>query len=366
MSVKKQNVVITGGGTGGHIYPGLALAERLKKEQPHVQVHFVGAVGGIEESIVPKHGYPLHLLKVGRLHHSVGKLRRILGLLTLPLAFLHSIFLYLKLRPRWVLGIGGFASGPFLLMASLLGGNTALLEPNAFPGMANRLLSKYVRLCFVVFEETKKFFPANKSVPVGLPVRLRKKNPSMTYDQTRPFQILIFGGSQGARAVNNLVGDWVESLSQSQRASLRILHQVGARDYDVWKERYSDKFADFLEYTGYIDNMPEKLDWADLVICRSGIGSVAEVAMAGKPAIFIPLPTAADNHQVKNAEVLSNDGAAILLEEKDAGPGVLGGVISSLQEEPQKLASMMKGLKSFDYSKAQEQLLRHLEQKELS
>lgn len=357
--MKNKRFVIAGGGTGGHIYPGLALAETLEKKYPGCEIHFVGANGGLEEKIVPKHGYPLHLLKVGRLHSSVGTFRRLKALFLLPYSFFQSFFLFLKLRPTFVLGIGGFASGPFVFTASILGGNTALLEPNAFPGMANRYLSKVVRHCFVVFDETAKFFPTKKVTRVGLPVRIPKKPARMEYDGSRPFRVLIFGGSQGARAINNVVGDWIEHLN-GQASDFDIFHQIGNRDIAVWNERYAEKHKGYLTYVPYIDDMPQRLDWADVVICRAGIGSVVEVAMSSRPTIFIPLPTAADNHQVKNAQVLVNKKAAQMIEEKDLNWEALGQMIQSLKEQPSQLMDMATHLKDIDYSNAQQEIINTL------
>lgn len=357
--MKKKNIVITGGGTGGHIYPGLALVDYLNNNHPDYQVHFVGARGGLEEKIIPEYGHSLHLLKVDRLHKSVHWLRRLKSLCLLPFSFIQSAFIFLKLRPVWVLGIGGFASGPFVFTSSLLGGRTALLEPNAYPGLANRLLSKVVRLCFVVFKETENYFPAHKVKIVGLPVRIKKQKPEARYDGKRPFRVLVFGGSQGARAVNQVVGEWVESLGE-KASHYKIVHQIGARDFSVWQKRYGNKHSSFLEYLEYINNMPERMDWADLIICRAGIGSVAEVAMCGKPAIFIPLPTAADNHQVKNAQVLANRQAAVLLEEKDMDHTKLGETIDFLRTSPNQMSKMMEQLRGIDYTHAQKQIIAEL------
>ncbi|MEM7645780.1 MAG: undecaprenyldiphospho-muramoylpentapeptide beta-N-acetylglucosaminyltransferase [Pseudomonadota bacterium] len=354
--MKKRNVVITGGGTGGHIYPGLALAETLKKDHPDIQVHFVGAQGGLEEKIVPKHGYPLHLLRVGRLHHSVSRIRRFKALFLLPISFFQSLLLFIRLRPQWVLGIGGFASGPFVFVSSVFGGRTAVLEPNAFPGLANRWLSKVVRYCFVVFKEAGQYFPSRKVKNVGLPVRMNKIPASPSFQKDRPLRILIFGGSQGARAVNNVVGEWIESL-ENPVENFEIVHQVGAHDHKIWLERYGDRHVGFLRYSDYLDDMPERLQWADLVICRAGVGSVIEVAMTSKPTLFIPLPTAADNHQVKNAEVLVKKGGALMIEEKNLSPQKLGDAIEDLRQNPQKLHAMALNLNDFDSSQAPKDIL---------
>lgn len=357
--MNKKNVVIAGGGTGGHIYPGLALAEKLKQTHPDIQVHFVGAIGGMEEKIVPRYGYPLHLLKIDRMHQSVGRLRQLKTLFLLPFSILHSLKLYLQLKPLWVLGVGGFASGPFVLTSSLVGGRTAILEPNAYPGLANRWLSKLVKFCFVVFAETKNFFPSQKVKIVGLPVRLEKTKNQEGYNPQRPFRILIFGGSQGARAINEVVGAWVESLGQESK-NFEIIHQVGSRDLTQWQTRYADKYQGFLQYSEYIHDMPQKLQWADLVICRSGIGTVAEIAMSEKPAIFIPLPTAADNHQQKNAEVLSHKGAALMILQKDFTADSLGKTLVNLKENPSQLVEMQKRLGDIDYTNAPQQIIETL------
>ncbi len=357
--MKKQRYVIAGGGTGGHIYPGLALAETLKQIDPDAEVHFVGAEGGMEEKIVPRHGYQVHLLKVGRLHKSVGVWRRLKALFLLPYSFFQAIALYIVLRPRWVLGVGGFASGPFVLISSLLGGRTALLEPNAYPGLANRWLSKVVKYCFVVFDKTKDYFPAKKVISVGLPVRMKKKPARLDYQGQRPFRVLVFGGSQGARAINEVVGAWIESLGEKAK-DYEVLHQIGSRDFSIWTQRYGDKHKDFLTYVEYINDMPTRLDWADIVICRAGIGSVAEIAMSSRPTIFIPLPTAADNHQVKNAQVLAEKNAALMIEEKDLSVATLAETLEHLKQNPSQLMDMMSQLKGIDYSNAQSDILNTL------
>ena len=160
----KKRIVISGGGSGGHIYPGIAIAQALEKQDPSIEIHFVGARRGMEAQIIPKAGYPLHCLRVGRLNKNVSKIERIITLITLPIAFLQCLLLLIKLRPKYVLGVGGFASGPFLLIASLCGFKTAIWEPNAFPGLANRLLAPFVRRAFVVFKESAEFFSSEKEI----------------------------------------------------------------------------------------------------------------------------------------------------------------------------------------------------------
>ena len=352
---EKKTLVIAGGGTGGHIYPGLALAEFFQKKELNFQIFFVGAKGGLEEKIIPQKRYPLYLLKVGKLHQSVGFSKRITSLFLLPFCFIQSLYLCFKIRPLWVLGVGGFASGPFVFTASLLGFRTALLEPNAFPGLTNRWLSKVVTFCFVVFNKTSSHFPKRKVRLVGLPVRMKKQKHRPVFSGQGPLKVLIFGGSQGSRAINKIIGQWIENLGD-RGGDYKIFHQVGARDFSIWKERYSSKYHSFLKYTDYIQNMPEKLKWADLIICRSGIGSVIEVAMSCKPAVFIPLPTASDNHQFENAKVLVDANAAFIIEEKNLTWEKLHYFIEKLKNNPENLKQVVKNLEKFDHSKACQQI----------
>ena len=354
-----KNVVIAGGGTGGHIYPGLALAEKLKKEDASYEVHFVGARGGMEETIVPRYGYQLHLFPVDRLHHSVGFFRRLKTLFLLPICFVQAVFLYFYLRPKWVLGVGGFASAPFVFVSAILGGRTAILEPNAFPGMANRYLARFVEFCFLVFQETEKFFPKNKVRTVGLPVRFNSIAEGQPYTGDRKLRLLIFGGSQGARAVNQVVGDWVKNNPQMGE-KIEIVHQVGQRDFHIWEKEYAENYNSFLTYQAYIHDMPEKLAWADLVICRAGIGTVAEIAMSRTPAIFIPLPTAADNHQQKNAETLVNRQASFMFLQKEFDHQTLQKKLEDILQNPQQLLTMKKQLAEIDYSQAPAKILQQL------
>lgn len=355
----EKTVVIAGGGTGGHIYPGLVLADKLRQIDPSYQVHFVGARGGMEETIIPRHGYPLHVFPIGRLHQSVGWVRRLKTFLLMPYCFFQAVWLYLRLRPRWVLGVGGFASAPFVFVASLLGGNTALLEPNAYPGMANRYLARFVRHCFLVFKETEKYFPKGKVHTVGLPVRFSQIEKKDEYRAQRKLHLLITGGSQGARAVNEVIGQWLEAYP-SIGDQVEIVHQVGERDFALWEKRYGNKYAGFLTYQAYIHDMPEKLAWADLVICRAGIGTVAEMAMSRTPAIFVPLPTAADNHQQKNAETLVNLQAGIMILQKDFSKESLQKQIEGILGKPSQLSEMRGRLATVDYSSAPVKILNQL------
>lgn len=305
----KRKVIIAGGGTGGHIYPGVAIARALEKQYPDVEVHFVGAHGGLEEKIVPREKFPLHLVSVGKLHKSVDLLARIKTLFQLPLALFSSARIVSDLRPVAVLGVGGFASGPLLLMASLMGYRSLIWEPNAYPGMANRILSRFVNECLLVFKEAGGYLRAKKLTQVGLPVRatmIPRQRPSGL-----PLRVLIFGGSQGARFINNIVSEAV-SKGGSWLENVELIHQTGSLDFARISEVYKSapRQAQVLEY---IHDMDQKLAWADVVVCRAGASTVAEMCACQKAAVFVPLPTAADNHQQKNAEVLLREKAAMMM-----------------------------------------------------
>lgn len=345
----RKTIVITGGGTGGHIYPGLAIAETLEKLDKNVNIVFVGAQGGMEERIFPRFRYPYHLIKIGRLHSSVGRLQQIKTLLGLPLALFHAFKIFRKLKPDAVLGVGGFASGPFVLMSALLGSKTYLWEANAYPGLTNRWLSRFVRATFVVFEESRKLLPSKKIIFSGMPVR-QEFFVAGSYSENTKLRVLVFGGSQGARFLNETVLEMV-TRHPEMLDEIEIIHQTGSRDYSSIRSRYG-ALADKVQVREYIHNMPDELRRADFVICRSGASTVAEVVSCRKPALFVPLPTAADNHQYHNAQVVAEKGGALVIEQKNLDSEKLLKEIQSLKHNRAELQSMSAKLKDFQFENA--------------
>jgi len=343
--------VITGGGTGGHIYPGLAIAQEIKNIYPGLQIHFVGAQGGLEEKILPKYDFPFHLIKIGRLHSSVGRAQQIKTLLMMPLSLWHAFKIFWSIKPEVVLGVGGFASGPFLFIAWLCGARTAIWEANAYPGLANRWLAKVVDVCFVVFPEATKFLPARNVIDSGMPVRQEffEKSAADTVRGSK-LKILVFGGSQGARAINNAMVSFLKKHGNILD-QVEIKHQTGGRDFERIKQEYGP-LASWIEVVEYIHDMPNALRAADIVICRSGASTVAEVIACKKPAIFIPLPTAADDHQLKNAQVVVNKKGGFLLEQKDLSDESLHSLLLRLLRDRHLLDNMSENLEHFDFSKA--------------
>lgn len=353
--MNKKNIVIAGGGTGGHIYPGIAIARAIKVQHPDYEIHFVGTSAGLENKIVPREGFPLHHINIGKLNHSGGLLNKIKTLLGIPRAFVQSIALLMELKPQAVLGVGGYASGPFVLVASLMGFRTAIWEPNAYPGLTNRWLSRVVGRSFVVFEEATKFLRSQEYSQVGIPIRkemeaLAKKEFHRTAQE---FHILVTGGSQGARTINMAVreailkgGAWLENT--------KIVHQTGPLDFATISESY--KGHSQVEAHEYLYEMEKNYEWADLIICRAGASTVAEVAASGKAAIFIPLPWAADDHQRKNAESLVSHQAAAMILQQDLTTDLLIQKIEELKKDTQVRQEMRKNLARFYRPQAAEKM----------
>ena len=342
-----KNIVIAGGGTGGHIYPGVAIARACQKIDKNIQIHFVGSKQGLETKIVPKEGFPLHLLDVGKLNYQGHYLQKLITLIKFPMVLIQAARLVLKLKPVAVLGVGGYASGPFVLVASWMGCRTAIWEPNAFPGMTNRWLSRFVKKSFVVFKDAEKYLQSTQIVQVGLPVREAIENMQKSEAQKKsPFRILVFGGSQGARAINQAVsqavaqnGEWLNGIE--------ILHQTGSYDFLNVQAEYAKINHPSVQVQEFIYDMEKKYEWADLIICRAGASTVAEVAASGKPAVFIPLPTAADDHQRKNAESLVQKNAAAMILQKDLTPDSLIEKIQFLRDELDVRKEYQKNLQPF-------------------
>lgn len=347
----KKKIIIAGGGTGGHIYPGIAIAKAIESTNPNIEVEFVGSTLGLETKIIPREGYTLHVLPAGKLNYQGGISSKILGLIRVFLGFLKSFILIYKLKPVGVLGVGGYASGPFVLAAALMKIPSSVWEPNAHPGLTNRWLSRFVQRSFIVFEGARKFLVSNEIHLVGLPVRSElEKVPIRKPDDE--FHVLSFGGSQGAKAINDALEKGVASESAWLHRG-KLVHQTGVNDYSRVKNTYDKSVFDVKAFE-YLFEMDQYYNWADLVICRSGASTIAELCAVGKPAILIPLPTAADDHQRKNALALVENKAAILIEQKDLTSDKLNSVLLDLQKQPELLNSMAKNAKSMYKPKAAE------------
>ncbi|MEN6332282.1 MAG: undecaprenyldiphospho-muramoylpentapeptide beta-N-acetylglucosaminyltransferase [Smithella sp.] len=333
-----MRVVIAGGGTGGHLFPGIAIAEEFIRRDKKAEVLFIGTQRGIESKLLGPAGYKLSTIDVEGIKGR-GIKALIKGFYQIPQSMWQSGRILKKFQPRIVIGVGGYASGPVVLSAHFMGLPTAIAEQNAAPGITNRILGKFVDKIFVTYAETANSFPASRVLASGNPVRAAFAGVRSLQRAEKDFhQLLIFGGSQGAQAINKSV---VEMLPQLQKIknNIRILHQTGARDVESVQEAYA-RYGIRADVTAFIVDMADAYSQADLIICRAGATSLAEITMAGKAAILIPFPFATNDHQTKNAEAMADKGAAIMIKEKDISGDKLFEVVEELLRDPKKLHLM--------------------------
>jgi UDP-N-acetylglucosamine--N-acetylmuramyl-(pentapeptide) pyrophosphoryl-undecaprenol N-acetylglucosamine transferase len=335
-------VVIAGGGTGGHLYPGIAVARELLSRQPDAQISFAGTAKGIEARVVPREGFALDLIRSGGLK---GKsiVERARGAALLPLGLVDASRIVSARRPDLAIGVGGYSSGPVVLVAALRGVPTMLLEQNAVPGLTNRLLARVVRAAAVTFDSTAAFF-GSKAFVSGNPVRPEflgtagSQKESAVDDQTSGIRVLVFGGSQGAHAINVAMVEAAAQLAAGG-SSLRLTHQTGERDVEMVRAGYREAGLQ-AEVEPFLYDMGRQLDRADVIVCRAGATTLAEITAAGRAAILIPLPTATDDHQRKNAEALAAAGAADVLLQTEMSGTVLAGRIRALVDDRERRTRM--------------------------
>jgi UDP-N-acetylglucosamine--N-acetylmuramyl-(pentapeptide) pyrophosphoryl-undecaprenol N-acetylglucosamine transferase len=348
-----MRLMIAGGGTGGHLFPGVAIAEELRARVPDAPVRFVGTARGLEARVLPELGWDLHLIQVSGLK-TVGALGAVRGLLRLPRALWQARRAIKQWSPDAVIGVGGYASGPVVLMARLAGVPTAICEQNSIPGLTNKILGRIARAVFLSFEESRRFFKPRKVVMSGNPVRRalleRLARPAEAAEPTAPDEaavhVLVSGGSQGAVAVNEVAAQALIALGKEAPARrLAIVHQTGEKDLEATRARYAAAGVD-AECHAFIRDMAEAYRRADLVIGRAGATTVAELAIAGKPAIFIPYPFAADNHQELNAREMAEAGAALSFRQAELTPERLADALRPLLADPARRRAMGATMKA--------------------
>ena len=328
-----MRVIIAGGGTGGHVIPALAIAQELQSRYD-AEVLFIGTARGIETRLVPAAGFRLEIITVGALNR-VDLATRVKTLFDLPRAIAQSARMITDFRPDVMIGVGGYASGPAMLAASFMNVPMMAFEPNVVPGIANRLVAPMVRAAAVHFPATQRYF--RKAVVTGVPVRREFFHVPARSSDSRP-TLLVFGGSQGAHAINVAVIEALPSLAQTV-PGIHLIHQTGEKDYEAARIAVANAGIS-AEVSPFIDDMPGAFARADLLACRSGASTVAEITAAGKPTIFVPLPTAADDHQRHNAETLANAGAALLLPQAELTADRLAQEIASLLSNRRRLTEM--------------------------
>jgi UDP-N-acetylglucosamine--N-acetylmuramyl-(pentapeptide) pyrophosphoryl-undecaprenol N-acetylglucosamine transferase len=338
-----QRIMVAGGGTGGHLFPGLAVVEELRRRVPDLEVRFVGTARGIEARILPERGEHLDLLEVTPLKgQGLGARFKSFG--RIPRAMREASALMRAFDPDLVLGVGGYASGPVLMAASLSGRPSAVLEQNAYVGMTNRILSKFVDRAYISFEETQAVFGERKSVMTGNPVRhefvaharLALADPEGF--EARARNILVLGGSQGARKLNEDVPHAIARLGRLPEGA-RVVHQTGQSMRDDVEATYRELGIE-ADVVTFIDDMARAYSNASIVIARAGATTLAELCAIGRPAILVPFPFAADDHQAKNAEALQRLGAAICIRESNLERDSLGRLIEELSSDPMRRRAM--------------------------
>lgn len=343
-------VLIAGGGTGGHIIPAITLADQLVAERS-AEILFVGTPRGLESRLVPKAGYKLSLIEVGQLNN-VSLMTRLRTAFDLPRSILRCVGLLRRFRPNVVVGVGGYASGPAMLAAQLLRIPTLAFEPNAVPGMANRLVGKRVQAAAVNFASAASYF--RHAQITGIPVR-----KEFFYLPPRPVgqgpHLLVFGGSQGARIFNEALPEAVADLMAAV-PGLTIMHQAGAGHAEKTERAYQASGVDHARWRveEFLDDMPHRFAEADLILSRSGAATVAELAAAGKPSLLVPFPLAADDHQRKNAEAMVEAKGAAMLLQSELTPKRLCRELVSLLADPASLATMGASARSLAHADAVE------------
>ncbi|MBQ1846839.1 MAG: undecaprenyldiphospho-muramoylpentapeptide beta-N-acetylglucosaminyltransferase [Clostridia bacterium] len=365
-----MKVLLTGGGTGGHINPALAIADYIRSKQPDCEIEFVGTEKGMENRLVKKAGYKLHYI-------NIQGLRRSLSLENIKTAFLtvtsldHAARLLKKLKPDLVVGTGGYVCYPLCRAAAAMGIPSAVHESNAVPGLAVRMLAPHIDIVFTNFEAAENNIKPkyrNKIIRVGNPSN--KKHGDITYEQAREqlgfahkyrHSILIYGGSLGAGTINKAAAEYAAKYLKDKPDTV-VTHAAGASNYEEVKKTYSELGVDLpnLELLDYIYDMPVRQAAADVIVCRSGAMTTSEIASAGRAAIFVPSPNVTDDQQYKNAKVLADAGAAMLIRDADFNADTLYEASEKILNDREYRASICENVRKFASDDANERIYEEL------
>lgn len=358
-----MKVIISGGGTGGHIYPAIAIAEAFKREVENVEILFVGAKGKMEMDVVPKYGYKIEGLEIAGLQRKIS-----LDNLKLPFKIINSLLRARKIvknfNPDIAIGVGGYASGPLLKVAGWLNVTTFIQEQNSYAGVTNKILAKNAAKIFVAYPEMEKYFPADKIVFTGNPVRKDLEKLDGLREEACKFYgldpakktILIFGGSLGAKALNEVAKSGASFLEDNK--DYQLIWQTGSY-YN--KEYANERMVDFdnVVQLKYIERMDLAYACADVVICRAGALTISEIALAGKAAILIPSPIVAEDHQTKNAAALVERDAAIMIKEGEATNNAFELATQILNDE-ERLMNLKTNIKWFAKTNADDRIVNEI------
>jgi UDP-N-acetylglucosamine--N-acetylmuramyl-(pentapeptide) pyrophosphoryl-undecaprenol N-acetylglucosamine transferase len=352
MDLVSMKVIIAGGGTGGHLFPGIAVAREIQRRHPGSEVLFVGAEQGIETRIVPKEGFPLKTLPLGGIK-GVGWIRRLKNLASTVLGIQKAKNILTEFKPDAVIGVGGYASFPIITAAILGRYPRLIMEQNSIPGLANRTLGRWVNFAAVTDPRTRSYF-GSRAVVTGNPVRPEFKSvPPKAH--VPPYTVLIFGGSQGAQSINKavvealgLLGDW--------KNRVRFVHQTGERQLEEVKQAYAKRGFD-ADVRTFFNDFHQQYAAADLIIARSGATTVAEIKAAGRAAILVPFPFATDDHQTKNARAMADEKAAVLIENSQLNGQRLADVIRELLGSPARLQELESNARRIAVLDAEERIV---------
>lgn len=332
-----RTAMIMAGGTGGHVYPALAVATELQGRG--YEIHWMGTAKGLESRVIPEAGFPLHTLRVSGIRGK-GLASRFSATLGLFGAVLQAVRLLRAINPCVVLGMGGYAAGPGGLASWLLRKPLVIHEQNSVAGTTNRILYRFARRVACAYPNA--FAAGNKAQQVGNPVRrellVRSNDPAQSYGADRPLKLLVLGGSLGARAINEVMPAALAQLSG--HCPIQVRHQTGVANLDSVKAAYTTMQGIEVEPVAYIEDMAGAYAWADLVLCRAGALTLAELTIMGCPSVLVPLPQAIDNHQLHNAEWLVSTGAGLLLPQSEMSPERVAAQLRELAQAPSQLQDM--------------------------
>lgn len=344
-SQSNLHVVVAGGGTGGHLFPGLAVAEELRRLEPGTKVTFVGTESGIESRVIPDTPFELEIVEVKALKGG-GLLRRAASVAGLPGSGLKAHRLLKRLDPDVVVSVGGYAAGPVTMVASISSIPTALMEQNSYPGLTNRLLSRFVDRAFVTFEDSAEYLADLPVSAVGNPVRRPLIEQAEQFEYQPPqrggqFRILVIGGSGGAGSFNERLPLLFGSMGELEKR-LQVRHQAG-KDRSAEARPGYREFAGEVEVVEFIDDMAEAYRWCDLLICRAGASTIAEVLTLGIPAVYVPFPHAADDHQTANARSVVECGGGVMIDDAEIDSDRARNILTGLMNNPESLANLAAG-----------------------
>jgi len=352
-------VIIAGGGTAGHINPGLAIANEIKARKPDSEIIFIGTKKGLETNLVPREGYKLELIKVMGFRRKIS-FDNIKAIMELMQSFNQVRKIIKEFKPDIVIGTGGYVCGPVLLVASLMKIPTLIHEQNVFPGLTNRILSRFVDIVAVNFKETEKYLKhAKRIVHTGNPIRkeflnsIKDKSAATDGKKTRPL-VVIFGGSRGAENINKSVAELI--LNYGNQCKFDIIFATGTAHYEEITKRLGNKIPENIQVVPYIYNMAKIMASADLAVCRAGAITLSELTVMGVPSILIPSPYVADNHQEYNARTLEKKGACVVILEKDLNGKILYEQIRDLLTNRAQLNKMKANAKRMGIINAGEKI----------